>query len=88
MFQIHGLEKLFLETFGDRLHMHIVAITSSFATAINVLFALSVEEVSNRRKDGANLFAIQEPAIDMFQSIFRIFLITVFNIHVANDMIS
>jgi hypothetical protein len=68
--------------------MHIVAIASSFAAAIDVLFAASVEEICDGGIDGINLFAIKESAIDIFQGVFGIFLITVLDVHVADDVVS
>lgn len=68
--------------------MHIIAITSSFTATIDVLFAFSIHEVSDWRKDGTNFFAIEESTIDMIECIFRVLFIAVFDIDVADDVIS
>jgi len=68
--------------------MHIVAVASSFAAAINILFASSVEKICDRGVHSINFFPIKKSAIDIFQCIFGIFLITVLDIHVTDYMIS
>ena len=68
--------------------MHIIAISSSFATSIDVLLAFGVEKISHRGKDSTNLFAIEESSIDVIESIFRILLVAVFDINIAYYVIS
>ncbi len=68
--------------------MHVITVASSFAATVNILFALRVHEISYRRVDGAYLFTIEKPAIDIFQSILRILLVTIFNIDVSNNVIA
>jgi hypothetical protein len=64
--------------------MHIVAIASSFAASINVLLTLSVHEISDRRKDGIDFLFGKNSSIDIFLCIFRIFLISIFDIDISN----
>lgn len=45
--------------------MHIVAISSSFAATINVLLALSIQEVSDWWEDSTDFFALEKSAIDV-----------------------
>ena len=88
MFDVHSLEEFFFEAFRDRFDVHIIAITSSFATTVDVLFAFSIQEVSDWRVYGTDFFAIKKSTIDAFQGILRVVLITVLDIDVADDVIS
>lgn len=88
MLKIHALKELFLEAFRERLDMHVIAISSSFAAAIDILFAFCIEEVGDWWEDGTYFFAIEESSVNVFKGVFRVFLITVFNIHISNNVIS
>ncbi len=47
MLKVHALKELFLEAFRERFDMHVIAISSSFAAAIDILFAFCIEEVGD-----------------------------------------
>ena len=47
MLKVHLLKEILFERFGKGLDVHIIAVSSSFAAAIDVLLALSVEEVGD-----------------------------------------
>lgn len=82
------MKEILFEGFGQGFDMHIIAVPSSFAAAIDVLLALSVEEVRDRGINSTNLLAIPEPPIDILQRIFRVLLITVLDIDIADDVIA
>lgn len=88
MLVVHAFEKFLFECLRERLDMHIIAIASSLTASIDILLAFGIQEVRNWRKDCTNLFAIEEPPIDILQSIFRILLITILDIDISHDMIS
>lgn len=88
MFKIHLLEQFLLETFGQRFDMHIVAVPSSLAGAVNVLLALSIQEIRYRGEDSTDLLTLEKSAIDIVECIFRILLVAVLHIDVAHDVIS
>lgn len=68
--------------------MHIIAIATSFACSLYVLFAFCVQEISDRRELSLNLFSVQKPTIGILLSILCILLFTVFDINIANNVIS
>lgn len=68
--------------------MHIIAISSSFAAAVDVLLALSVEEVCDWRVNGTDLLAVEEPSIDVLESVLGVLLITVLDVDVADNVIA
>lgn len=88
MLQVHLLEKLFLETFGERFDMHIVAVASSFAAPIDVLLAFGIQEISNWWEYGTYLFALEKSSIYIVEGILRVLLITVLYIYVAHNVIT
>lgn len=88
MFQVHLLEKILFKGLGERLHMHVVAVTSSLAAAVNILLALGVKKVSHWGKNSANLLAVEKPSVHVLESVLGVFLIAVFDIHVAHYVIT
>jgi hypothetical protein len=70
MLQVHLLEEHLLKRFGERFNVHVIAVASSFAAAVDVLLALGVQEVSDRREDSTDSLSIEEPAIDVLECIF------------------
>ena len=68
--------------------MHVVAVTSSLASTINVLLTLGIEEVSDRREDSADFLAIEKPTIDIVECIFGVLLVTILHIDVSYDVVS
>lgn len=68
--------------------MHIVAVTSTLATAIEILFTLGVAEVSDRRVVRNNLASIVEASIDIFHGIFCILFGRKLDVGVSHDMLT
>ena len=67
--------------------MHIIAIATSFAAAVDILFAFCVEEVGNRGKLGIYFFAVEETTINVLLGIFGVLLFAVLDVNVSNDMV-
>ncbi len=88
MLNVHSGKKLFLETFGERLDMHVVAITSSFTSAFNMLFAFCIQKISHRRKLCLYLLAIKKSAIRIFLRVLSVFFFAIFDVDVSDNMIS
>lgn len=68
--------------------MHVVAIPSSFATSINILFALSIHEIGDSRELSLDFLPIEETTIDILLCVFRVVILSVFDINIANNMIT
>lgn len=68
--------------------MHIITESPPLATAIDVLFALGVEEVRDRREDSTDLLTIKEPTIYTPMCALRVLLLRVLNVHITHQMIS
>jgi hypothetical protein len=85
---VHLGEKLPLEGFWKWLHMHIVAITTTPATAVNVLLAFGVCEICHRRKYCINFFASEKSSVDFTLRYLSIILVTVLNVNISNQMIT
>jgi hypothetical protein len=88
MLEVHVLEQFLLETLGEGLHVHVVAVSSSFAAAVDILFAFGVKEIGHRGEDGRYFLATEESAIDVVECIFRVFFIAVFDIDISDDVVS
>lgn len=88
MLEIHLLEQFLLEGLGEGLDVHIVAISSSLAAAVDILLALGVQKISDRRVNRANFLAIEETAINVLQSVFGEFLVAVLHIDIAHDVVA
>lgn len=86
--QIHLGKKIFFEGFRQGFDMHIVAETSSSATSINILLALSIHEISNRWKFSFYFFIVEKTTINMLHCIFCIVLVWILNIDIADNMIA
>lgn len=88
MLNIHLGKELFFETFWQRFNMHVITITSSFASSLYMLFAFGIKEISNWRKLCLDFFSIPKSSICIFLCILSILFLTVLYIDIANDMIT
>jgi len=68
--------------------VHIVAISTSFATTIDVLFTLGICKISDWREYCINFFTSKESAINFALSILCIIFITILHINVSNQMVT
>lgn len=68
--------------------MHVIAVSTTFTTAINVLFALGIEEISHRRKMCIDLLPVEETTIDVLMRILRKLLLGVLHIYISDDMVA
>lgn len=88
MFQVHLLEEFLLEALGKRLDVHVVAVASALAAAVDVLLALGVEEVGDRGEDSTDLLALEEAAIDVVEGVLGVLLVAVLDVDVAHDVVA
>ena len=88
VFNVHKCEKFLLETFWERLDMHVVTITSSFTSSFNMLFTFCIQKISDRREFRFDFLAIKKSPIGIFLGIFRILLFAIFHINIPHNMIS
>lgn len=70
MLNIHLLKELLLKTLRKGLNMHIVAISTTFAASIHILFTFGVHKIRDWRKLSLNFFTIPKSTIDMLLGIF------------------
>lgn len=88
MLNVHLSKQFLLEAFGKWFDVHIVAIASSFATSINILFAFCVHEICHWRKLSLYFLLIKKSAIYILLSILRIIVFTVFHINIPYYVLS
>lgn len=88
VFHVHFCEQFSLEALWEWLYVHVVAVTASLTTAIDVLFAFCIHEISDGWKYGVNFFASKESAIDIFLSNFCVVFVWIFDINVSDQMIT
>ncbi len=67
--------------------MHIVTISSSFASTFDMLFTLCIQKISDWRELSLYLFTVKESSIRIFLSILSVIFLTIFNIHISHNMI-
>ena len=87
MFNIHPSKKFLLKTFWKWFYMHIVTISSSFASTFDMLFTLCIQKISDWRELSLYLFTVKESSIRIFLSILSVIFLTIFNIHISHNMI-
>jgi hypothetical protein len=86
--EVHLLEEFLLEGLGEGLDVHVVAVASALAAAVDVLLALGVEEVGDWGEDRADLLAVPEPAVDVLERVFGVVLVAVLDVDVAHDVVA
>lgn len=85
---VHLGEKVLLEGHGEGLDVHVVAVATALAAAVDVLLALGIKEVSDGRVLGLDLLAVEEAAIDVLLGILGEVLVTVLDVDVADNVVS